>query len=425
MTQNPTLKTRQLKAFFTIAMTVGVALAPLAAVAIDSKNTKAWPKRDFLPPVATINPKIDSKQVARSNADKEVEEVAFTAVNSQAAVRLKPKVEQLTGVIVGQGKSEQMQAVLDIQKKVNEADLEYLWQATVEKNPVIRFSLEKLAAPVDLQSKQSSKFLSRVLSTAISGGTLASTMLMPGGGGMYQNMGTMAVGNALQNMVSGRQKPTLSSLSDTEQIQLAGLIDDLKKKLISSYQDYKHTLENLAQAHAATVKNNALYSKALASKNDLAVMATGAAYYQSLINETTLRQKAKLSRLDLERLAGADAVSRLELAAHVDTTTQTASNTAMQNTLARPVEEDELPYSIPEPAGSIIGPQPLIGPEPKQSRSSVPKDLPVAMELSPSFKADRQGPALPTELQSNTHRKLAEGRSKAISGLEPIEVLHP
>ena len=355
-------------------------------------------KRDFLPPIATINPKIEA---GKSDADdNELEAISLSAVSSPV-IHASPRVDRLDSDISGQIRSEQLKGLLEIQKKIDEADLEYLWRATVEKNPVIRFSLEKLATPADLQTKQSSKFLTKTLSTMISGASLAGSMLP--GGGQYRDMAVMAGNNALQNLVNGRTQPTLNSLSPTEQIQMAGLIDDLKMKLIQTYQNYKNSLQTLAESHQTTVKNNNLYSKALASKNDLAIMAAGTAYYQALINETGLRQKGKLQRLALERLAGPDAVSQLELSARLDTTgSQTAktgepakalplrTETASVGTLALPlpdVSDLPQPMEIGPHLTSEIGPPAPVNSSPpppaatrkaatREKKSAIPLPLP-------------------------------------------------
>ena len=361
--------------------------------------------------------------------------MAFPAVNTPATIRLKPKVERLSGTLTGQIQSEQAKTVQELQKLVGEADLEYLWRATVEKNPVIRFSLEKLAAPPDVASKQSSRFLTRTLSTLISGASLAATML-PGGNDMYMNMGSMAVGNALRNMISGKVTPTAGSLSATEQIQLAGLIDELKSRLIRSYQDYKQTLESLAQRHAVTIKNNALYSEALAARNETAMMVTGTAYYQSLLDEMALRQKAKLYRLELERLVGVESLSHLAWAAHVAPSTQTAINTpdlkppsrSSATSLQKPL--DAYSTTLPESQLSIIGPQPLIGPEAPGSAAldsqQALQDLPSLMEIAPRLKTD-PSPIKPfSSPDRNAPRKALAQRKPSIPyDLTPIEVLHP
>lgn len=402
----------RLKTFVGVAVSVGLLASTLSIESwAKTTNASSWPTRDFLPPLAVINPKLEAQQQANTTNDATVEAVNFVAVTSPV-IHTSPKVDRIDSDLSSEIKTEQLQSILDIQQKVDTADLEHLWQAAVEKNPVIRFSLEKLATPADLQTKQSSRFLTKTLSTLISGATMASTMLP--GGGAYRNMASVATGNALQNLMSGKTQPTPGSLSSTEQIQLAGLIDDLKLRIIRNYQDYKNTLQALAQSHEVTVKNNMLYSKALTSKNDLAVMASGTAYYQALMAETTLQQKAKRYRMELERLAGREAVSEMELAAQISDTTRTASQEPVAQPIATlsppasstttPPKAVAMPLDIPEgttgrgkdseASASIatppIGPQEPVGPEPpietthktpKNNAKTAQKNKPVAMPI--------------------------------------------
>lgn len=379
-----------------------------------SNPKKSLPVRDFLPPVASINPKL-TESVETSTSEDEFEPVALSAVQSPV-LHASPKINKLDTDLSAQIKTDQLENLLEIQKKVDEADLEYLWQATVEKNPVIRFSLEKLATPADLQSKQSSRFMTKTLNTLISGATMGAAMIP--GASMYQNMGSMAVGNALQNMVNGKTPINHNSLSETENIQLAGLIDQLKLRLIHSYQDYKNTLQNLAQSHATTAKNNSLYSKALTSKNDLAIMAAGTAYYQALLAETNLKQKAKLCRMELERLAGPDAVSHLELAVHVPENVSTASAIPVTDHLPTPTTNEfigPLPIEMASPSSNskineLIGPElpPAKIKSPTKSaknvKSPLKNDIPQPMEIGPKLKESNNLPpiSLPEPLATKT-----------------------
>jgi hypothetical protein len=390
---NQTANRQSGKAWLGLALSMSLLfLAPASAPAglfgrdrTGEAHTKALPKQDFLPPVATINPKIDPQ----SGQEEDIEgPVTLSAVTSPV-IRTTPRVNRLDGYVSDKFKSEQLQNVLEIQKKIDEADLEYLWRATVEKNPVIRFSMEKLAAPADVQPRQSSTFLTKTLSTLLSGATLAATMVP--GGGQYRDMGTMAVNNAMQNLINGRTQPTLGSLSPTEQIQMAGLIDDLKMKLIQAYQSYKSTLQTLADSHQTTIKNNNLYSKALSSGNNLAVMASGTAYYQALMNETSLRQKAKLHRLALERLAGREAVSRLELTARLDDS-QTAINIATPLGVSPEV-------GPPAPTAQQVTTTKLESPS--GQTMAMPLDLPQTMEISPRLSTDI-GPPEPIPAPTET-----------------------
>ncbi|WP_303672752.1 hypothetical protein [Vampirovibrio chlorellavorus] len=354
-----------------IGLAVTVAAGTLSASPVQAAGTTS---RDFLPPIATINARLVEQAV--TSTDDPLEPVALSAVQTPV-LHATPKVEMLDTDLSAQIKATQVENLIEIQRKIDEADLESLWEATVEKNPVIRFSLEKLATPADLQNKQSSRFMTKTLNMLISGATMVPAMLP--GSGMYQNMGSMAVGNALQNLVNGKTQINPNSLSATEQIQLAGLIDQLKLRLIHNYQDYKNTLQNLAQSHAITTKNNLLYSKALASKNDLAIMAAGSAYYQSLLSETALRQKAKLNRLQLERLAGPEAVQRLELAVHVPESAATALSTPTIEPASLNIKELKREEFIgPSPMESVLQSSTaktgeLIGPELPPAKVRMPK----------------------------------------------------
>ena len=372
---------------FALAFVLLLSNAPLMTASAAKPTQAAWPVRNFLPPIASINAKLIEHQAQQTEND--LNPVALSAVSSPA-IHTTPKVDRLATKLDVATHNEQTQALMDIQKQVDQADLEYLWQATVEKNPVIRFSLEKLATPADLQKKQSSKFLSKSLSLLISGATMGATMLP--GASPYQNMGAMSLGQAMQNLANGNTKPAPNTLSATEQIQLAGLLDELKLKLIHNYQDYKTTLQTLAEAREITMKNNNLYSKALGSKSDLSVMAAGSAYYNALMQETVLRQKAKLYRLQLERLAGTDAVSRLELAPHVSVNGKTASTT------------DEIGPTPELNTSATVMPTP--GSNPPTSNNNDFSTLPQAMEIGPSLHTDENpliGPPLPA-LSNNAGR---------------------
>ncbi len=368
---------------------------------------KGLVERDFLPPVASINAKL--VESVESGSEDLLEPVALSAVQSPV-LQASPKIEKLNTDLSVHIKTDQLENLLEIQRRVDEADLESLWEATIQKNPVIRFSLEKLATPSDLQTKQSSRFMTKTLNMLISGATMVPAMLP--GASVYQNMGSMAMGNALQNMVNGKTQVNVGSLSATEQIQLASLIDELKLRLIHSYQDYKNTLQNLAQSHQVTVKNNAIYAKALSSKNDLAIMASGAAYYQSVLSETALRQKAKLNRVQLERLAGPEAVNRLELAVHVSENTSTASAAPTNNRSGSEDLVGPLPIETAAPHNTARITE-MVGPELPPAKIKTPKktvqnnknfkkyELPQPMEIGPHLQESRH--IEPLNISQATH----------------------
>lgn len=199
-----------------------------------------------------------------------------------------------------------------INQRYQEEELKALWRSTVERNPVIRFSLEKLALPTELHPSHSSQFLNKTLSVLVSGAAIGASMFSTGGA--YTQMGILAGGQALQNLMTGNTGTNVEGkLSPTEQIQLAGLVDSLKQRLMEDYQAYVLDMNQLATVHQQALAYNEAYSRALGKGQPLEAFSAGAAYYQAMMEETRLRQHAQHTRLNLERLAGADAVKLLTL----------------------------------------------------------------------------------------------------------------
>ena len=406
-------------------LALSLVLAPAFGPTADAKGKKEgkasvkeapWPVRDFLPPVASINSKLDPAEQASKQADADPEEVSFVMEGQAQKLGKTPNINRSPKVLNGELSVMRSDAktLAQLQTRVDEADLNRLWEATVERNPVIRFSLEKLATPADLGPKQSSIFMRKTLSTLISGAMMAGSYLAPTGGS-YGQMGMMGAGNALQNMVEGRTQPTPNALSPTEQIQLAGLVDELKVKLIHGYQEYRTTLQSLADSHATTMKNNNMYSQALTSKNDLAIMAAGTAYYQALNTETALRQKAKLARLQLERLAGPVAVDDLQLA--VDISPENAPTAAVNNAPASPelAPEPVTPQTPAQPDPPEVPTSLVKAPAPPATRqAAVENNEPIAMPaLAPVPAGMSDALELGPEMEEATTRTAAPTTSTA------------
>lgn len=199
-----------------------------------------------------------------------------------------------------------------LEQQIQEADLQFLWNALVERNPVVRFSLEKIALPIENHDAHSSQFLRKSLSVLISGAALGSSLVLPAGG--YETMGILAGSQAVQNIVNGKTKP-VSNLTATEHIQLANLVDDLKRQLVENYQIYQQNLRSVQQAQPNTQLAFQHYQVAVQNQNPIEILTSLQVYHQALKQETLLKQQAKLARIKLERLCGQPTVSRLVLVA--------------------------------------------------------------------------------------------------------------
>ncbi|XVJ51112.1 MAG: hypothetical protein HEQ32_03095 [Vampirovibrio sp.] len=200
--------------------------------------------------------------------------------------------------------------LIQLQNEVAEADLKHLWQATIERNEVVRFALEKIALPPERHMTHSSEFLRKTLSVLITGAALASSTVAPIGG--YESMGVMTGSQVAQNFVMGRNKP-ISDLSPTEHIQLSYLIDDLKESLVEEYHRYQAALIMLNQLQNEQAREEAHFQKFQADHDPTQRFLAIQRYYKFRAQLQKVETQAQDARIQLERIAGANAVDTLAI----------------------------------------------------------------------------------------------------------------
>ncbi|MEI7473532.1 MAG: hypothetical protein WCK67_02030 [bacterium] len=197
-----------------------------------------------------------------------------------------------------------------IQKEEDSKDIKFLWDEAVARNTVIKFALRKLSAPPE-QRRLHSSLMTKSLSALING-----VAILPGlfGADAFTASAASAGGSLASRVLTQKNMPTDLPLSDTELIHLAELIDGLQGKVIKNYYDYKSSLEALRVCRQNLAIHSKNYSDAIKSQNAISMIATSALYDKEELVEMKLMQQAKLSRLELERLSGADTVDKLNLA---------------------------------------------------------------------------------------------------------------
>ena len=214
---------------------------------------------------------------------------------------------------------------IEAQKQINEQqkadmeDIENLWNATVTNNPMINFCLKKLSVPEDQRRIHSSLF-AKSMSAIISGAALMPSFL-----GMNYGIqsGAYAAGRLANNLINKKNTDKLQnpSITDTEAIELASLVENLQDEIIVNYYQYKGALIKLKKCREQILLHNKNYSNALANNNSLEVIVSSSQWEESLIEEYELKQEAKKYQLALTRLAGKQTVNDLNIAQY-DLTTQ-------------------------------------------------------------------------------------------------------
>ncbi len=235
------------------------------------------------------------------------EEIDLGGVKKQT-VNLKPSEKVMKGSLIVDNK-EALDNLVQIQHNDEIKDLELLWKSTVDRNDLIKFTMKKLNTPESHRRLHSSA-MAKTVSALVYGASFLPTFA--GADSLVQSASftTGRLANSYINKADGKQNPPLS---DTELIELAGMIETLQDSIISSYYNYKGSLNKLKDTRSRILLYNKNYSEALRSKGNIEQIISSALYDDMLIQEYNQEQNAKKYYLELERLAGKETVDKLLL----------------------------------------------------------------------------------------------------------------
>lgn len=236
-----------------------------------------------------------------------VEEVQLGEV-LQTKIEL-PKVDYKEKESLVISDKEIMDEIIKLQKEKDMEDIENLWKGTVENNQVIGFALKKLATP-ESQRRIHSSLMAKTLSAVVTGAALAPCLI--GADYMVQS-GSYAAGRIAHNLLNRKNVPQEIPLTDTELIELAGLVENLQDKIINAYYNYKSALTQLKEVRSRELLYSKNYIKAMDEEDFLEIAISSALYKDMEIEEFKYMQLAKKYHLELQRLAGKKVVDKLNL----------------------------------------------------------------------------------------------------------------
>ena len=220
-----------------------------------------------------------------------------------------PKVEYKEKDSLLISDKEIMDEIVKLQREKDLEDIDNLWKGTVENNQVIGFALKKLATP-ESQRRIHSSLMAKTLSAIVSGASLAPALV--GADYMVQS-GSYAAGRIAQNLLNRKNVPQEIPLTDTELIELAGLVENLQDKIINAYYNYKGSLSQLKEVRSRELLYSKNYAKALDEEDFLEIAISSSLYDDTQIEEMKYLQSAKKYHLELQRLAGKKVVDGLNL----------------------------------------------------------------------------------------------------------------
>lgn len=208
--------------------------------------------------------------------------------------------------------TEQAQIVVNKQQQSDVEDLENLWNATVDSNPLIKFCLKKLAVP-EQQRRIHSSLMAKSMSALISGAAMLPSFM-----GMHYSLqsASFAAARIANNWINKDNYKKLQDvpLTDTEAIELAALIEDLQDEIVITYYNYKGALMRLKDCRAQLLLYNKNYNEALKKNDSLEISVASAQWEEQLVEEYRIKQDVKKYHLMLERLAGKETTENLNVA---------------------------------------------------------------------------------------------------------------
>lgn len=273
-----------------------------------SASSSIIAKEKPLAPIIKLNGKIEYNKVHPEN----LSEMSLDLSDGQKHKLKESKPKELDDVIKLTPEEIELKKALQIQKGKDVEDIKMLWDATVAKNPVIRFALEKVSTPPQ-QRQVKSSMMARSIATMLQGAAIVPSLF---GMGMMTEYGGAFGGQLLANAFAKKfvPQPGMPSITEPELIQLTALIEDLQEEIINSYYNYKSSLESLSMEKKNFLIQERNYKKALESKDKTSIIIASALYDKAKQSKIRLKQQVKIHRIQLERLAGLEAVSALNLA---------------------------------------------------------------------------------------------------------------
>ena len=235
------------------------------------------------------------------------EEVSLDNVQAEKIQLPKANITTKQSLVVND--KQILDELIQLQKEKDVEDIENLWKGTVENNQVIGFALKKLATP-ESQRRIHSSLMAKTLSAVVAGASLAPSLI---GADYMMQSSAFAAGRLAQNLINKKNMPTEIPLTDTELIELAGLVENLQDKIITAYYNYKSSLSQLKETRQRLLLYNKNYAKALDEEDLMEISISSALYDNMRVEEFYYMENAKKYHLELQRLAGKKVVDKLNL----------------------------------------------------------------------------------------------------------------
>lgn len=197
---------------------------------------------------------------------------------------------------------------LDMDSAKINADLAILWAALTENSETIKYTIYKLSNPDE--DKPNDSMIKKILKPIAKMSSVAGASVS---GDPYIATGAL-IGGGLLNAVMKDDKEynyNFSKVSDTDMVLLIRKIDDLQKRLLDLYVDYK-TKQELARMTKENFEKREQIYEGSQNKSKEELIIADVYYRNAKVSAARAQDDFLTSRTILENLVGRDALSKIE-----------------------------------------------------------------------------------------------------------------
>lgn len=204
--------------------------------------------------------------------------------------------------------ADDISAELDEESSKINSDIAILWNATINRSETMKYAIYKLSNPDEDKPNESAmkKILkpianfSSIAGASVAGDPFVATSALIGGG--------------LVNAFMKDDKEVnyrFSKVSDADMVLLVRKIDDLQKKLLDLYVDYK-TKENLYNLTKENFEKREKFYKSSQAKSKEELTIADVYYRNAKVAHRKAQDEFATSRAILENLVGVEALKQIE-----------------------------------------------------------------------------------------------------------------
>ena len=247
-------------------------------------------------------PTLNNEQKAKSISTKEEKETVSENIGAEEVTALNYADLSLKKLATD------ISYELDMDSAKINSDLSILWAAACENSETMKYTIYKLSNPDE--DKPNDSTIKKILKPIAKLSSVAGASVA---GDPYLATGAL-IGGGLLNAVMKDDKEynyNFSKVSDTDMVLLIRKIDDLQKKLLDLYVDYKTKQELARLTKENCEKRKEIYTNSQNKKREELIIAD--VYYRNAkVSANRAMDDYLTSRAILENLVGKDALSKIE-----------------------------------------------------------------------------------------------------------------